>query len=191
MAIRTAGIRIACGRLGILALLAPLALAACGSAERDAASAAVAQAPAATIMAAVDLGADSGQARQQGIPLLLVVTRELCGYCDQLKAQILRPMLLSGEYEDLIILRELNIDSETPIRGFDGRAASGYSVASGYDALFTPTVLFLGPEGEEVAQRMIGINTVEMYGYYLDQAIAGATAAIREGRQAASGSPRH
>jgi hypothetical protein len=35
----------------------------------------------------------------------------------------------------------------------------------------TPTLVFLDGDGNEVSERIIGINTLEMYGGYVDEAI--------------------
>ena len=40
-----------------------------------------------------------------------------------------------------------------------------------YNATITPTLLFLDYQGNEIQERMTGVNTVEMYGYYLDESI--------------------
>ena len=125
-----------------------------------------------------DLSADAGRASASGLPMLLVVTREDCGFCERLKHRVIVPMILSGEYEARVIIRELNIDAATPVVDFDGRNVSPFAVANRYDALFTPTVLLVGPGGEDLDERIIGINNDEMYLYYLDQAIDRAAGQI-------------
>ncbi len=130
------------------------------------------------IPSASDLAADSRESARRGVPILLVVTRVECGFCETLKREILRPMVMAGDHPERVLIRELNLDSSAPLTGFDGQPASCWSVASGYDAMFSPTVLLVGPGGEELADRIVGINTPEMYGWYLDQAIRSATRAL-------------
>ncbi len=142
---------------------------------------AAAPAVAADMPQAVDLSADAGRASASGVPLLLVVTREDCGFCERLKRRVVVPMILSDEYETRVIIRELNIDSDSPVIDFDGRSVRPFSVADRYDALFTPTVLLVGPRGEDLDERLIGINNDEMYLFYLDQAIERAAAQIDRG----------
>jgi len=43
----------------------------------------------------------------------------------------------------------------------------------------TPTVLLLSPAGEVLAEGIVGVNTVEMYSYYLDEKIAQALDKLR------------
>ena len=44
-------------------------------------------------------------------------------------------------------------------------------LASRFAARVTPTLLFLDPFGAEIAPRIVGVNTIEMFGYYVDKAI--------------------
>lgn len=91
-------------------------------------------------------------------------------------------MIISREYEDRAIIREVNIDAGTQVVNFEGRKVSPFSVANGYDALLTPTVLIVGPDGTELAKRLIGINNVDMYLWYLDRALEEGAAAV-DGRR--------
>jgi thioredoxin-related protein len=126
-----------------------------------------------------ELDADAALANARGLPILLAVTRELCSYCEQLKSRILLPMLRSGNYNERVIIRELRLDSRRAIRGFDGKPTTSGGLADVYEATFVPTVLLLDPSGRELVPRIVGVNTLEMYGYYLDQAIDQAQTALR------------
>ena len=111
------------------------------------------------------------RARSGHMPILLLVSQEDCPYCEILKREILEPMLIIGEYDGRVLIRELFIDSELPVRDFDGQTITPDELARRYRARLTPTVLFLDDRGRELTKPMIGINTVEFYGYYLDAAI--------------------
>jgi len=132
--------------------------------------------PPAQVAEARNLGADGRTSRDLAAPIVLVVTREGCGYCARLMSAVIVPMILSREYEDRALIRELCIDSGTDVVDFDGRTVSPFAVANGYQALLTPTVLILGPDGTEVAPRLVGINNEQMYLWYLDRAIEEGTA---------------
>lgn len=133
---------------------------------------------AAEVPAATNLAADAHVARDRGVPILLVITRADCGYCELLKSAVVLPMIISGEYEDRAIIREINIDTGPQVVNFEGRTVSPFSIANGYDALLTPTVLIVGPDGTELANRLIGINNVDMYLWYLDRALAEGAATV-------------
>ena len=130
-----------------------------------------AQAVSAGVSQVENFAALGDRARNGHVPILLVVSQADCPYCELLKREILEPMLISGEYDGRVLIRELFIDSGLPVRDFDGQVVVPDELARRYRARLTPTVLFLDHHGREIGKRMIGINTVEFYGYYLDVAI--------------------
>lgn len=125
-----------------------------------------------------DLKLEAGMASERRIPILMVVTREGCAYCARLRKEVLVPMIRSGEYEDRVLIRELKMDPDSEISGFDGRATTTGEVAGRYGVEITPTVLLLDPEGQPLHEPIIGINNADMYPYYLDQAIDKALAEL-------------
>lgn len=131
-----------------------------------------------TLSQAERLGDDAVNAREQKIPIVLVVTEADCAYCMKLKREVIQPILISGDYERRAIFREMRMRPAYPLKGFDLEPVQSNVLARRYAITVVPTVLVLGPDGTEQAKRLIGINNVEMYGYYLDQAIQSATAAI-------------
>jgi thioredoxin-related protein len=143
--------------------------------------ASVANAASDEVPLALDLASDGRLARDRGVPIMLVFTREECDFCELLKSAVVKPMILSGEYEDRAIIREVMIDNGPDVVDFQGRTVSPFSVADGFDALLTPTVVIVGPEGEELARRLVGINNVDMYLWYVDKSLAEGAAAIAEG----------
>ena len=88
-------------------------------------------------------------------------------------------MLISGDYEDRVLIRELMIDEAADIIDFTGRPVDARAVFTRYLLYVTPSVLIMDGQGEELAERQIGINTVDYYGYYLDEAIGQALAILR------------
>lgn len=139
----------------------------------------VAAADQGSVPQAADLAADASLAAATGRPLMLLVTRADCGYCKLLKRSVIVPMIISGEYAERVIIRELIIDQGPDLLDFDQQRVSPFAVADRYDALFAPVVLLVGPQGEELHERLIGISNEEMYLFYLDQAIATATQTLR------------
>lgn len=133
------------------------------------------------IAGAENLVQDARESAARHLPILMVVTRESCPYCDRLKSSVLVPMLMSGEYVDRAIIRELSIEPVQEVRSFDGELVKSDALAERYGVSVVPTVLFLGPDGRELHEPMVGINVVEMYGYYLDKAIDEATLALGVG----------
>jgi thioredoxin-related protein len=133
---------------------------------------------------AQDLAADAASAREQGLALLVAVTREGCPYCRLLLRDYLGPMSHSGEYAEQILIRELLIEPAMPVVDFGGKQVSSADLARRYDVGITPTVLLLDSRGELLHEPLVGINTPEMYGYYLDQAIQSSRSKLVIGRAA-------
>lgn len=128
---------------------------------------------------ATDLQALGDQARARGLPLLVMFSSAHCPYCMIVREEFLKPMLRSGDYADKVIMAEVEAD-ETPITDFDGHTRSALDVAQRYDATLSPTVVFLDPDGHELAPRLVGITTVDFYGGYLDEAIEQARTRLRK-----------
>jgi thioredoxin-related protein len=133
---------------------------------------------------AVDFQADGRIAAAGQLVILVVVTREGCRFCALLKHEILLAMIKSGEYEEKVMIRELMIEPESDLIDFNGRPVSSSSVAAQYSTDITPTVLLLGSNGKPLHPPIVGINTVEFYGYYLDRAIEQALAELGPGKSA-------
>ena len=127
------------------------------------------------------------QVEHQQLPLLLVITRDGCGYCAVLRDKVLLPMLRSGKQQ--VIIRELNMDDSRIYRDFDGRQTSAAALAGNWGAELTPTVLLLDASGRILAEKLVGINNIDMYPYYLDREINRASASIRAGTGGSTTNP--
>lgn len=130
------------------------------------------------VQVADNLAQVTDEAAERGVPLLLVFSSPECSYCTLLEEDFLQPMLISGMYEDKVIIRKLNIDAGSMVVDFQGRNRLARAIADDYDIDMTPTVVLLGPEGRELTQRLIGVTTPDFYGGYLDRAIDAANAAL-------------
>ena len=121
-----------------------------------------------------DFSAIAEVARREKRLILLLVSQEDCPYCHLIKAEIIRPMILGKDFENEILIRELFIDEGEIILDFQGNKREAADFAHDYGVFVTPTLLFLDADGKEQVKQMTGINTVEMYWYYLSQSITKA-----------------
>ena len=127
-----------------------------------------------------DLAQLGREARRRHLPILLMFGLTECSYCHLVAEDFLKPMLRSGDYTDKILIRRLDIDHRgAAITDFDGRPTTLGALADRYRVTVTPTVVFLGPEGQALASRMVGVTTPDYYGGYLDQHIDTALAKMR------------
>ena len=129
---------------------------------------------------AENLQQEGQQALARQLPILLAFSADECDYCELLEEDFLQPMLLSGEYEDRIIIRKLILDNGSDVVDFSGRQTAATGLSDHYRVFVTPTILFVDGNGRELAERMIGINTPELFGGYLDACVETALAVIRK-----------
>jgi hypothetical protein len=101
-------------------------------------------------------------------PLVLLVSLPGCPYCEVVR----RNYLLPARNEAGLHAWQLNItDKTTPLVGFDGKATTAAAQIAAWKAGFTPTVLFLRPQGQEIAERLVGLGSNDFYGAGMGAAI--------------------
>ncbi len=111
------------------------------------------------------------KAQEKQIPILLVFSSENCPFCVQVEEDFLKPMLISGQYENKVIIRKVRIDGPEDLTNFDGNTTTVDALKLRYSVFVVPTVIVINDTGKEVGERLIGINTADYYGAYLDQSI--------------------
>ncbi|MGQ2978462.1 MAG: hypothetical protein ACT6Q9_02075 [Polaromonas sp.] len=108
-------------------------------------------------------------------PLVILVSLPGCPYCEVVRRNYLLPL----QRDAGLHAWQLNIsDKTTPLIGFDGKATTAAAQIAAWKAGFTPTVLFLGPQGQELAERLVGLGSNDFYGAYLDERLATARKAL-------------
>ncbi|MEE9310608.1 MAG: thioredoxin fold domain-containing protein [Cocleimonas sp.] len=115
-----------------------------------------------------DFRALSKTMKEENLGLVLMLHAEHCPYCILMENEILSPMIKSGEYDKKIVIRKLQIDEARDVIDFSGKTVEPSDISGRYKAFLTPTLVFLDHKGNERVEQMVGINTVEMFGAYLD-----------------------
>lgn len=139
-----------------------------------------------SVPVATDLQQDGNQALSRELPILLTFTSMVCSYCELLEQDFLQPMLLGGEYRDKVIIRKLEVGYGSTVTDFSGHSIAASKLSDRYRVFVTPTLLFVDGNGKELAERMVGINTPELFGGYLDNCIETALLRIRNPETAAA-----
>lgn len=116
----------------------------------------------------------------QGLPTILFVTEPGCPYCHELRRQVLFPMLRAGELQEIALIREVSAHATFEFIDVNGGVVDGASFAKTMGVFALPTLMFIGPTGEELADRMVGIANLEMYEFFLKASIETATRQIEE-----------
>lgn len=125
-----------------------------------------------------DLKSDAELARRDNSPIVLLVSQDHCPFCSQIKEEILVPMIKAGDYRGQILIREIFIDPGVEVVDFKGRKIVARDFVLGYGVDLTPTLLFLAPDGREISERIVGIQTPELFFFYVDKAIQQAITAL-------------
>ena len=127
-----------------------------------------------------DLQADAALARKNKLPILIMFGADDCEYCERLEEAVLNPMVVSGEYNNKIILRKVMVEGYGSLRDFSGVSVKASEFADRYDVKVTPTVVIVDGEGKPLAPKILGLNSIDFYGAYLDQAIDLSYASLRK-----------
>ncbi len=122
---------------------------------------------------------DAQLARQKGVPLVVMFSQEGCLYCQIVRQSFLRPMLISGDYENKALVREVKIDSFDDVKNFDGKMIPSDELATQIRAYMTPTVIVFDSNGK-IYHRMVGLINEHYYSAELDEAIDKTYAAINQ-----------
>ena len=128
---------------------------------------------------AQDFHALQQEMQSKQLPLLLAFRADYCGFCKRLEAEYLKPMALSGKYDSRILIRHFNMGEEQGVIDFNGDKISADELAARHQVSLTPTLVFLNAQGEEVAERLLGYNSPDFYGAYLEEAINTAQQAVK------------
>lgn len=115
-------------------------------------------------------------AAARGEPLVIMTTLTGCPYCAIVRNHYLLPMRREGKVHAV----QLDVQDRTGnLQGFDGQLTTPAGQARAWKARFTPTVLFFGPDGRELTERLVGIAVPDFYGEYLEARLAEARQKLR------------
>lgn len=123
---------------------------------------------------AQDLSALAKSSRQEHLPILLMYSAQDCDYCEQLEAEVLRPMMISGELAKKVIFRKIEVDDMASIKDFQGKSIDPDKFAFSKGIQVTPTLQFVDGKGDELVPKIIGYQGSELFNAYLDLAISGS-----------------
>lgn len=126
---------------------------------------------AAALPAPASLRSAAQAAARQGEPLVVMTTLPGCPYCDLVRNHYLLPLRREGKVQAV----QLDIrDRSGNLQDFQGQTTTPAAQARAWKARFAPTVLFLGPDGQELAERLVGVAVPDFYGEYLEARLAEA-----------------
>lgn len=111
-------------------------------------------------------------AREQAVVVALF-SLPGCPWCEALRRDQLRH-LAREQAEHRVHVVEYDLADRTPFAPPAGDAPSPAALAAALQVRVAPTVVFLGPDGSELAERLVGYPSADFYGAYLEQRLAQA-----------------
>lgn len=136
--------------------------------------------PPAEVPLAENLARTAARAVSGCRPLLLEFAAEYCEYCQLLEEEILKPIRRNRDYDHRLVMRKIMLGDSREIIDFDGSSTDAQSLSRRYRVFVTPTLLFVDQQGHELAERMIGVTTIDFYGGYLDLALDSAREKLKQ-----------
>ena len=126
-----------------------------------------------------DFTVEAKAAQVKHAPILVLFMSSNCSYCERVLREFLLPMQLNAEYRNKVIMRQVEIGNDTPLKDFAGRPTTQAQFAMRYRVQIVPTVMLFDAHGNVLATPLIGLTTPDFYGGYLDQAIDEAVSKVR------------
>ena len=135
-----------------------------------------------TLTVARDLAADARVMREKRIPMLVLFAQKDCPWCERARREFLLPMQKDPATAAKVRMRQINIDSDAPLIDFSGHYTTDRAFAKAHQAGLTPTLMFFGPDGRQLAETIVGFQTADFYGATIDRGIDQSLARLRSHR---------
>jgi hypothetical protein len=136
----------------------------------------VAYAAEAAITRATDLARDAMEARQTGLPILILFSVPGCPHCEAIRRAHLKP--LSDEKPRRALVRQVDLGDAGTLIDFGGKPTTHDVFVKGQGVKFAPVVAFFTPDGKRAGEPLIGAMLPDFYASYLEEGLATAKAAI-------------
>lgn len=117
--------------------------------------------------ASKSLQTDIAAALKASKPLVVLVSLDNCPFCKISRENYLLPLMR----EQSIAVVQVNLGHSTSIVDPLGKRTTQADLVNAWAIKATPTVLFLGKNGQEVAPRLVGGSTSDFYGAYLQERV--------------------
>lgn len=126
-----------------------------------------------------DLHAVAVQAAKARKPVLVMFEADGCPYCQRVMRDYLNPMSKNREYDNKVTMVRVDISSQSTLVDFQGHKTTPGSFSQRYHARLTPTIILFNANGQPLENPIVGFNSPDYYGYYLDKAIDASLGKIR------------
>lgn len=126
-----------------------------------------------------DLRQDGAAAAAKDAVVLVAFVADHCPYCKTVLNEFLLPMSRNADYDKKVLMRRIETREDGRIRDFDGKLVSQRQFAAAYGVQMVPTIMLFDRKGRALGKPLVGVTTVDYYGYYLDEAIDAALVKVK------------
>jgi len=130
------------------------------------------------IALATDLQADGRLSRRRKVPIVILFSLPGCPYCELVRRSHLNPMLRDPAQAARAIIRQVDIESDQRVTGFNGERTTHEAIARAHDVRAAPVVAFWDGAGLPLADPLKGMLLPDFYSAYLDAALETARARL-------------
>ena len=113
-------------------------------------------------------------ALQKRQPLVLMVSLDGCPFCKIVREHYLVHMAR----DDGLPVVQIDMQSKAVLADWAGQSTTHAALIEKLAINVAPTLVFYGQGGKEVAERLVGLSSVDFYSAYLDARIATARSAV-------------
>jgi thioredoxin-related protein len=126
-----------------------------------------------------DLQKDAELAKKKNGVVLVMFAGEHCSYCETVLNEFLIPMSRNADYQSKLVMRKVELSSYQTMKDFFGDKTPHRHFAGDKGVRMVPTVMVFDSSGRLLAKPVVGLGTIDYYGYHLDQAIDQGLAKVR------------
>jgi len=127
-----------------------------------------------------DLKTDLTTMQNRGIPMLVFFHGSYCHYCHEAEANFLEPLSRNPEFAERTLFRRVGLDTGRMIFDEQGEKILDREFARRFNVRLVPTVIFLGPDGEQLGPPVVGIANYDFYGGQIERALRTAEACLAD-----------
>lgn len=133
----------------------------------------------AQLQRADDLAQLAAEARSRRIPVLVAFMQQSCPYCAVARRDHLLQLQQDPQWRDRVLIREIDVDRDTPLRDFSGGATTHRAFARRHNVRRVPTLIVFDADGVAAAQPLTGLLIEDYYRLYIEQSIEAGLARMR------------
>ena len=127
-----------------------------------------------------NLAADGKVAEIIRQPIIVLVSLAGCPHCEVVRRSHLIPQLREPGVRDAPIIRQVEMNGNERMIDFVGKAIRHVEFSRRYGVKLAPVVFFFAPNGDLLADPLVGAMIADFYGAYFDAALATARAKLQK-----------